>query len=520
MQLLVTAEQMRRLDEVAMTTYKLPGMVLMENAGRAFVDALECHAGDMKGRRVLVVCGKGNNGGDGFVIARHLANRGALVHVALVTSRRLVRGDARINLDALLCIIASRKSHITFSEAITVRKLSRRGRHDVIVDAIFGTGFSGLVPAAYKKVIQWMNKQDSLIAAVDIPSGIDSTTGQVANLAVKAHFTVAMGMGKIGHYVGDGREHSGTVEIAEIGIPRHLTEMVADSINRVEPGDVAVLLPQRSLRTHKYAAGKVLVVAGSRRFVGAGVMTAEAAMRSGAGAVVLCIPKSIHAIVARKVTEVLIAPLAETSEGTLAADALDEIVERSRWADAVAIGPGLSRNTETQTLVRKALAVINATVILDADGLSAIGQNHSVLKQRKWPTVLTPHTGELAALLGADANEIETHRVESTKIAVRKTQCIVVLKGAPTTTGLPTGAVFVNSTGNPAMATIGSGDVLTGVISSLIAQGVDFGPAAYAGVYLHGLAGDIASKKFGTRGVMATDILKELPSALKMIEIK
>ncbi len=520
MQLLVTAEQMRRLDHVAMKTYKLPGMVLMENAGRGFIDALECHAGDMKGRRVLVVCGKGNNGGDGFVIARHLANRGALVHVALLTSRRLVRGDARINLDALLSIINSRKSHITFSEATTIRKLSTRGRHDVIVDAIFGTGFSGSVPAAYKKIIQWMNKQESLIAAVDTPSGLDSTTGQVANVAVNAHLTVAMGVGKVGHYVGDGREHSGTVEIAEIGIPRHLTAIAADSINRVERGDVTALLPQRSLRVHKYGAGKVLVVAGSRRFIGAGVMAAEAAMKSGAGAVVLCVPRSIHAIVARKVTEVLIAPLGETSEGTLAAGAFDEIEERSRWADAVAIGPGLSKHAETQTLVCKLLQAISTTVILDADGISAIGRNHSLLKQRKCPTILTPHTGELATLLGEDANAIETFRVESSRSAARKTRCIVVLKGAPTTTGLPTGAVFINSTGNPAMATIGSGDVLTGVISSLVAQGVGPGPAAYAGVFLHGLAGDIARKKFGALGVMATDILKELPSAIKTIQIK
>ncbi|MFN0157790.1 MAG: NAD(P)H-hydrate dehydratase [Bacteroidota bacterium] len=518
MQLLTTAEQMRRLDRAAITTFRLPGVVLMENAGRAFVDSLERHVGLIHGKHVLIVCGKGNNGGDGFVIARHLANRGATVYVALLGSRRVIRGDARTNLDALLKIVSSKQSHITFHESTTPRDLTSSAKYDVIVDAIFGTGFFGPVPDIQRKVITWINKQDAFVAAVDISSGVDATTGEVARIAVKARLSVAMGLGKIGHYVGDGREHSGVVEIADIGIPRHLYAIHPGSVARVEARDIASLLPKRALRAHKYNVGKVLVIAGSRNFVGAAVLAAQAAMRTGAGAVVLAIPKSIHSIVSRKLTEVIVVPLPETDEGTIAPGAIDEILERSLWADSVAIGPGLTKNSETRSLVRDVLAGIAKPVVLDADGLSALEGHRLLSSKRLFPTVLTPHVGELAKLVGEESNKIELLRVEHARKAARKMKNVVVLKGAPTTVGFSDGSVYLNSTGNPGMATIGSGDVLTGTIASLIAQGMDAGLGAVAGVFIHGLAGDLAAQRLGQRGLMAMDILHELPTAISTIQ--
>ncbi len=523
MQLLTTAEQMQQFDRLAIGKYSIPGIVLMENAGRAFVDFLEQHAGRLSGKHVVVFCGKGNNGGDGFVIARHLSNRGASVIVVLLGRRRDVKGDAKVNLTALLKMIASHHAGIALHEVGSVKMLEKMTAslpHSpaIVVDAIFGTGFSGSVRSPYKEAIEWINSRHSFVAAVDIPSGVNASTGVVENVAVRANLTVTMGLAKIGHYVGEGKDHSGIVEVADISIPRFLFAVRKNPTYRIHAEDVRNVLPQRPHTAHKYSVGKVLVIAGSRNLTGAPFMTAVSAMKAGAGAVVLAVPKCIHAALIKKVTEVMITPLEETEEGTISPSALEQIEERVLWADVVALGPGLSQNLATRKLVHALVERIHKPLILDADGLGMMMYNISLLKQRRFETIITPHVGELRLLTRLDREVIERERVDVARTQAKKLNSVLVLKGSPTVTGTPEGLAYMNSTGNPGMATAGSGDVLTGVISSFLAQGMMPEEAAWAGVFVHGLAGDIAAKKFGQRSLMALDIMDAVPAALQMIE--
>lgn len=523
MQLVVTAEQMQEFDRLAIGRYAIAGLVLMENAGRAFVDVVEKELGSLKDKHVVVVCGKGNNGGDGFVIARHAANRGARVDVLLLGKKTDVKGDALTNLNVILKLVASKNSCIRFAQAASPKQFSKVVANlsttpDIIVDALFGTGFSGSVRSPYKEAIAWINERRTYVAAVDIPSGVNATTGEVENIAVRANLTVTMGLAKIGHYVGEGREHTGKLEIVDISIPRFLFSVKKNPTYRIHAADVRRVLPLRPHTAHKYSVGKVLVIAGSRNLTGAPFMTAVSAMRAGAGAVILAVPKSIHAALIKKVTEVMITPLEETDEGTISMQALDQIAERLVWADVVALGPGLSQNLETRDVVHMLVEKIDQPLVLDADGLGMMRYDLSLLRERQHETVITPHVGELRLLTNLDRNVIERQRVEVARIQAKYLNSTLVLKGSPTVTGTPDGLAYMNSTGNPGMATAGAGDVLTGIVASFLAQGMMPQQAAWAGVFVHGLAGDIAAQKFGQRSLMALDIMNEIPAALQAIE--
>jgi NAD(P)H-hydrate epimerase len=385
----------------------------------------------------------------------------------------------------------------------------------VIVDAILGTGFAGEVRGLPAAAIRWINRRKAFVLAVDVPSGVDASTGIAGGPAVRADLTVTMGAAKIGHFVGEGCDLSGRVEVGEIGIPEFVMKPPRDGVFRTLPADLQGLLPTRKRTAHKYSVGKVLVVAGSRSFTGAPVLAAEAALRSGSGAVVLGVPASAHRVVARKVAEVIVQPLEETADGTIAGSASPWIRERLSWADVVAVGPGVGRNEETDALIIETVLSAPCPVVLDADGLTAFAPRLRLLRKRKHPTVLTPHAGELGRLMGLASAEIELDRVGHARRAAKRLGCIVVLKGAPTVTAHPSGKVVVNSTGNPGMATIGSGDVLTGLIAGLIAQGMPAADAAWAGACLHGSAGDFAKEKYGIRGLLASDILSHIPDALR-----
>jgi hydroxyethylthiazole kinase-like uncharacterized protein yjeF len=515
MQLIATADLMRGFDRAAITRLRIPGLVLMENAGRAFVGELERACGPFAGKQTVVVCGKGNNGGDGFVIARHIANRGGEVLVLLLASKRSVAGDAKTNLEAVIRMSRMRGAGIRFAvHTGGGGKPPLPGTPDIVVDAIFGTGFSGDMGSRERGIVAWINGSGAFVASVDIPSGVDATSGTAGNAAVKADLTVAMGLAKIGHYIGRGCDASGTVRIADIGVPPALYRAGRTPVFRILREDVAAILPARARNAHKYSAGKVLVIAGSRAFTGAPILTSEAALRSGAGAVVLAFPASIHQVLARRLTEVLLAPVPDTPEGTFGPGSLAAIRSRCAWADAVALGPGLGRNEETMAFVRELLAAVDKPFVVDADALFALKGYSSLLRKRKSPAVLTPHTGEFAALTGRDAVDAETFRVDAAREAARRFGCVMVLKGAPTVCAAPGGAVTINSTGNPGMATIGSGDVLTGVIAGFIAQGMPAERAACAGVFVHGLAGDIAAARFGVPGMLATDIGSSVAGAI------
>ncbi len=518
MELLTTPSQMQAFDRAAISRFRIPGLILMENAGRAFVDMLCGAVGPLAGKRVTVVCGKGNNGGDGFVIARHLLNRGARVQVLLVARRAALSGDAATNCTALLQMRRAFPDDLSFTVINRSTRLSRMPSGAVIVDAMFGTGFAGSPHGISKRVIEWINSRGAFVSSVDVPSGVHSGTGETEGAAVHADMTVTMGASKIGLFFGEGVECSGTVRVAEISIPRTLMRPPARAMFRVGRSDIRSILPPRPRTAHKYSVGKVFVLAGSRAFTGAPALAALSALRSGAGAVVLGVPRSIHAVLARKLSEVILLSLDETEEGTLAPAAAGEISSRMAWADAVLLGPGLSRNADTDALILDAVARCTKPLVIDADGLNALGERSRVLAGRKAPTVLTPHTGELARLTGGTSGEIERTRVDAAAAAARRFRSVIVHKGAPTVTARPDGTRIVNSTGNPGMATIGTGDVLAGLISGLIAQGLGPFEGAYAGVYLHGLAGDCAAEKYGQRSLLAGDVLAHVTEALRTVE--
>lgn len=518
MQLLATADQMQEIDHTAINKSGIPGLILMENAGRSFADELSRRVAPISGKRVVVACGKGNNGGDGYVIARHLLNRGCAVDVVLLCRRKEVEGDARINLDMLFKLVPQWKGNLKILQALSASRLRRLQKPDIVVDAIFGTGFKGGARGTYLRAIQWINLTGAFVASVDICSGADASTGIVEGEAVHADLTITFGAAKVGQFIGGGRENSGDVLVTDIAIPRTLFDQQRILTYRVGRDDVSNQLPSRSLTAHKYSVGKIFVLAGSRMFTGAPFMTAQAAMRTGAGAVIVGLPKSVQPILARKFTEVMITPLDETGEGSVSLEAYDAIMEKVYWADAVAIGPGLTRDPETRELLLKLMPAMAKPLVVDADALSAVADDHSSVSKRKYPTILTPHAGELGTITGGVALSIEAMRVEAARKAAKVLQCIVCLKGSPTVTSVSTGQVYLNSTGNPGMATIGSGDVLTGIIACLVGQRMHPDAATYSGVFVHGLAGDLAARKLGQRSLMALDILDHIPDALRELE--
>lgn len=519
MELLVTAQQMRECDRIAIRKLGIPGAVLMENSGRAVAVAVERHFGNIAGKSVFIFCGKGNNGGDGFVAGRHLVSGGANVFLFLVGSSTQVKGDAKINLSIVRNMAKMNQSlSVTFQELKSMKSLDRLEEPDVIVDALFGTGFSGGVKNPYEEIIEWMNNSKVPIVAVDIPSGLNSDNGRVENTAVKATITVTMGLKKTGLIVGKGPEHTGKIELERIGVPEKVFRLDVTTY-LVSGDDVKRGLPKRPFDAHKHSVGKIFVLAGSPGLTGAAAMASEAAMRVGAGAVVLGTPKSVYQILAKKLTEVMVEPLDDNDNGTVSLRAYPTIEKHIQWSDVVLVGPGLSRDPETQQLLWKIFHETDKNLLIDADGLNALAAKVSILgKQKKREIIMMPHTGELSRLIGIHANQIEESRIEIARSTAKKFDATVILKGAPTVTATAKGEVFVNSTGNPGMATAGSGDVLAGIIAALWGQKLQALEAAFCGVYIHGLAGDLAKTILGERGFMATDILKKTTDAVSLIE--
>lgn len=514
MQTLLSADEMHRCDGVVATVLGLNGLTLMENAGRGVAQWIQQRFGPLAGTTIAVFCGKGNNGGDGLVAARHLANSGALVNVILLD--RPTRGDAATNAAIL------RKTARLLPEVLSIHNATPSHfadlRPDLIVDAIVGTGFSGPVSKKYASIIDWINRQAVPRIAIDIPSGIHGTTG-IGPIAVKADYTLTLAAMKHGLLCNDGRDKCGLIEVLDIGIPGKILSDVKPPVRLVTRIDVRSCLPMRASTVHKYSAGKVYILGGSKGYTGAAVLAAASALRVGAGAVVLGVPESVYSIVAKKLTEVIVEPLPSTSKGSVSAAALDTIIGRMAWADTILIGPGLSQEEETGSLVRTLITRATGRLVLDADALTSMaGESRSILKKTGATCVLTPHTGECSHLIGIAAKEIDAKRIEHARAAAKMLGSIMVLKGAPTVTATPEGDVFVNSTGNPGMATVGSGDVLSGIITGLWAQGMDPVQAGYGGVYLHGSSGDIAAGKFGQRSVVAGDLITFLPDALTAVE--
>ena len=508
---LATAAEMRELDRRTIEEYGIPGIVLMENAGRAVVSAIAHEWGPVEGKRYVIFCGKGNNGGDGLVIARRLHNMGAKVSVRLFSGD--MKGDAGINLNAA--------RNMGIEIAPVSRDLSEENtlaaHADVVIDAIFGTGLSSEVGEPHAGVMKMINSTARKVVAVDVPSGINSDDGKVMGVAVHADMTVTFGLPKRGLYLYPGAQAAGTIKTAEIGIPRAAIGNSAIGANLLTAAHVRGLLPKREPDSHKGTYGHLLIIAGSVGKTGAAVLAARAALRSGAGLVTLAVPESLNDIFEEKLTEEMTVPLPETDERSLSYAALDGILELLEGKTAVAIGPGISRNAHTGRLVRELLPKLNIPAVLDADALNILSEDETPLDSMTVPVILTPHPGEAGRLLGVPAVEVQMERPSSAAALAKAHNCTVVLKGARTLVASPDGSFYVNPTGNPGMATAGTGDVLTGVISSFLAQGLKAHDAALIGVYAHGYAGDRAMDVKGYAGLIAGDIIEALPSAIGAI---
>ena len=483
--------------------------LLMERAGRFVARAAVDLCGGVYGRRAVVVCGKGNNAGDGLVAARHLARWGMRVAVELVGAPGDLREPAATNAARLAGVVGVRVR--AASAASLERELARA---DVAIDALFGTGFRGIPQDAWAEAIESINSAKIPTIAVDMPSGVNGDTGAVEGEAVHADLTVTFGAAKTGAVLLPGAEFAGTVRVVDIGFPAGLIE--ADTFV-IEPSDVAAAVPTRPVDSHKRAAGVLLIVAGSRGMTGAVALVARAAMRLGTGLVTVAVPECILAVVQASLEEATFLPLPETADGTIAPPALDAVLQRLGEAHALAIGPGLSTNQETAEFARELIRSCPVPMVADADALNAFAGRAQDLADRKSEAVITPHAGEFRRLTGTSTREQAADRPSGVRALAKMTGAVTLLKGSRTLIAEPGGLVRVNPTGSSVLATAGSGDVLTGAIGGLLARGVVPAEAAASAAYLHGLAGVLAGALNG-EGTVAGDLVELLPDALAKVE--
>ena len=492
------AETMRAIDRWAIDQQGVPGLELMERAGAAVTRAVEVHCADGP---VAVVCGKGNNGGDGLVAARQLRESGREVTVVCVAPLEQLSGDARENLRRL-----PGDAPVSLADGLPAIAGAAAA-----VDALLGTGFAGEPHGPTAMAIEALNASPAPVVAVDVPSGVDASTGVVVASAVRAAITVTFHAAKPGLWIRPGKAYAGDVHTVDIGIPRGAPSTTAIGLIATS---VRECLPRRGAESTKFASGQVLVAGGSRGLSGAPRMASRASMRAGAGYVTACVPRSLQDVIAGAGTpELMTRGLAE-EDGALAAVAVEDVRESIRPGGALALGPGLGRTPGAIAFARELARRADAPMVLDADGLNAHAGRLGELANRSEATVLTPHAGELGRLLELDSRQIERERLRHARTAAEQAHAVVVLKGDDTLVANAEGHVAVSQGGSPALATAGTGDVLTGVIAALLAQGLDAFIAACAGVWLHAEAGREAARRQGAvEGVIAGDVIESLPAA-------
>jgi ADP-dependent NAD(P)H-hydrate dehydratase / NAD(P)H-hydrate epimerase len=499
---LLDAETMRAVDRWAIEERGVGSLDLMERAGTGVAQVLERIAPD---GLVAVVCGKGNNGGDGLVVARLLREAGRSVTVVCAASVDEFGGDARANLERLA---GEAPLELAGDGERAEQALAEAA---VVVDALLGTGFQGEARGMVAEAIEAMNAATAPVVSVDVPSGVDASTGVASGAAVRAAVTVTFHVGKPGLWIAPGKAHAGEVERHDIGIPRGAPD--ATTIGLIEPS-VLDALPRRAASSTKFSSGHVLVVGGSRGLTGAPRMAAQAAMRAGAGYVTVCVPASLQAILATAGPPELMTLGLPDDEGGLTAAGVARVLEASERGGALALGPGLGRGDGAAQFARELAREAKVALVLDADGLNAHAGAPGGLVARAAPTVLTPHAGELGRLLDVGSDEVERERLRHVRMAAEQAQAVVVLKGDDTLIAEPSGRVAVSPGGTPALATAGTGDVLTGVIAALLAVGLDPFTAAAAGVWLHTEAGREAARRQGAdEGVVASDVIAALPAS-------
>ncbi len=539
----VTAEQMREMDRRAIEEGGIPGVVLMENAGRAVFDVLNEKLGGVAGKRIAVFCGSGNNGGDGFVVARYLHLANANVEVIFVGQEEKLTPDAKVYYNLLrkinILLVAYKEWKALYSP------------YDAVVDAILGTGLKDAPRGDYADAIETLNSWgDHPVVAIDISSGVHSDTGQILGKAVFAHVTVTFGYPKLGHFLFPGAAYVGELYTNAIGwnwtahesgskiqwlyLSQVMPEITAKQRTCDSDRDVSIpyeFLKKRGQETNKGDYGHVGVVAGSRGMAGASALAARAAQRSGTGLVTVLAPACVQPTIAAKLDEQMTIPLPD-ADGSLTEEAFEAIQRFAQKATVLCVGPGLTTEPQTVTLIHRIIAEIDLPLVIDADGLNALAQNPDTIKKRTQsdaaPLVLTPHPGEAARLLGTTVDAVQSDRINAIREIAAKYGAYVVLKGRHSLTADPDGNVIINTTGNPGMATGGSGDTLTGILGGFLARYFaaktstphpthTLGTVALA-VLMHGVAGDMAAQELGESALNAGDITAYLPAALKRLE--
>jgi hydroxyethylthiazole kinase-like uncharacterized protein yjeF len=516
---LVTASQMQELDRRTIEVGVIPGIVLMENAGRGAAELLVRSFPETRTGSIAILAGGGNNGGDGFVIARHLKNWGIQVKVYLFSSIDEVKGDAATNLRSWLAMGGELVEVVFKGDFAGVKK--EFSKASLMVDAIFGTGLHSEVKGFLKDTISFINSLPQPVMAVDIPSGLDATTGQVLGEAIRADLTVTFGLAKIGQVIEPGVSRVGQLEIIDIGIPRHLIQEAAIKTFLIDPDELDMrLLNPRPAQSHKGDYGHLFVLAGSPGKTGAAAMVCSGALRIGAGLVTLGIPASLNPILEAKLTEAMTAPLPDAGSGYLTADAVEMIHQLLGGKTALALGPGISTELLVQEVIVKLIPETTLPLVIDADGITALLSRLEILKQFRGSVILTPHPGEMARLAGITTQEVQADRIGVAKSCAAACDAIIVLKGNRTVIATPDQEVYINPTGNPGMASGGTGDVLTGMIGGLLAQGLSPLEAAKWGVFLHGRAGDLVAQEIGEISLIASDIIDYLPDALAEVKAR
>lgn len=520
---LVTTEEMRALDRRTIEEYGTPGKVLMERAGACVADCVQrlMEWRGMLDARVQLIAGRGNNGGDAFTAARQLHEGGVPVDVYLAGSGDQVRGDAQTHLAWM------RSAGVELHELATLDDW-KEARHavcpgDVIVDGLLGTGVQGPARGPVAGAISYIRQhaESALVVAIDVPSGLDADSGRAEGEAVRADITVTMGLPKTGLVEPSAMDYVGDIEVADIGFPDEYVERIAGDPERVviHETDLYSLFPRRNRNTHKGDYGHVLIVGGSRNYPGAVALAAQAAVRSGAGLVTACVPKSIAPVVAATAPEIIVRGASETDEGTLSTNLWAQWKDELPAYCAVLIGPGMTRHAHTRGLTERFLAEPSMPLVLDADAISVFAGEPKAL-ERASPLVLTPHPGEFAALFGLSVAEVQADRVHQALNAAKALNAVMVLKGARTIVADPEPPAHINLSGNPGMATGGSGDVLAGMLVSLVGQGLIPVDAARAAVWLHGRAGDQAAWRQSQAGLIASDLINEIPYALRNVYLR